>query len=430
MNQEAKTTDKPHVVIIGGGFAGLQTAKSLKNAPVRVTLIDRSNHHLFQPLLYQVATAVLSPAEIAIPIRSVLRSVKNCWVVMGSVERIDIRQQRLYLNDESTINYDYLVVAAGAQTAYFGNDHWQQHTLGLKSIEDALSIRREVLFKVERAERQDDAAARRKLLTFVVIGGGPTGVELAGALSELVRNAMAEDYRRVKGDDLRVILLERSDRVLVHFDDKSSKYTKQALESLKVEVLTGKTVKDITDGVVHLEDETIEASVIVWAAGVGANPLSGTVGEELDRGGRIKVTKDCSLENYPNVYAIGDIAHFADDEGRPLPGVSAVAIQQGIFVAKAIKSKVAGRKKKIFKYFDKGSMATIGRNRAVAEVSSFKLTGFVAWLLWLFVHLFYLVGFKNRFFVLFQWVFSYVIFRRGARLITETVYSQRNKDQL
>lgn len=413
-----KRQERPHVVIIGGGFGGLETAKALKDAPVRVTLIDRSNHHLFQPLLYQVAMASLSPAEIAIPIRSVLRSVKNCLVIMGTVTSIDTQRQAVHLEDGAVLDYDYLVVAAGACTHYFGNDHWAEWAHGLKSIEDATEIRRQVLLAFEVAERSEDAAARRRTLTFVVIGGGPTGVEVSGAIAELGRRVLAQDYRRVQQEDTRVVLLEGSDRVLPAFVPELSRSAARQLEELGVEVRTGTFVRNIDQQGVHIDGEVIGSDNIVWAAGVSANPIAQTLGVDLDRGGRIKVNRDCTTPEFDTIYAIGDISRFENEDGTVLPGVSPVAMQQARYVGRHLKDRLQNRTTKPFKYFDKGMMATVGRSRAVAQTAGLKLSGLTAWLAWLFVHLFYLVGFKNRVFVLLQWIWSYVVFRRGARLIT------------
>ncbi|MEM7675394.1 MAG: NAD(P)/FAD-dependent oxidoreductase [Myxococcota bacterium] len=410
--------ERPHVVVIGGGFGGLETAKALRNAPVRVTLIDRSNHHLFQPLLYQVALASLSPAEIAVPIRAILRDIDNCHVIMGAVERVDTDARTVYLADGDTFAYDYLIVAAGARTHYFGHDDWAQRTFGLKTVEDALDIRRKVLTAFEVAERTESAQERRKRLTFVVIGAGPTGVEVSGAIAELGGRVLAQDYRNIAPDDTRVLLLEGGDRVLAAFDPKLSAAAERQLKELGVEVRTNTMVNSIDDDGVHIDGEVIASENIVWAAGVAANPLAETLGVPLDRGGRIKVKSDCTVDGHEEIYAIGDIARFEQEDGSTLPGVSPVAMQQARYVARHLSDRLRGKTTSPFKYFDKGIMATIGRSRAVAQTGRLKLTGLMAWLAWLFVHLFYLVGFKNRVFVLLQWIWAYVVFRRGARLIT------------
>ena len=414
----AKARERPHVVIVGGGFGGLETAKALRHAPVRVTLVDRSNHHLFQPLLYQVAMAALSPAEIAVPIRSILRKVTNCLVIMGTVNRVDVASRRVHLEDGATLDYDYLILAAGACTHYFGNDHWAERAHGLKTVEDALEIRRQVLLAFERAERVDSPEARRRLLTFVVIGAGPTGVEVSGAIAELGGRVLAADYRNVHPDDTRVLLLEGGPRVLPAFEAQLSQAAQRQLDELGVESRVNTFVRDIDDEGVHIDGEVIATDNIIWAAGVAANPLTESLGVDRDRAGRIKVNQDCTVPEHSEVYAIGDIARFEADDGQVLPGVSPVALQQARYIGKHLAQRLQGREHPPFKYFDKGMMATIGRSRAVAQTGRLKLSGTLAWLAWLFVHLFYLVGFKNRVFVLLQWIWSYVVFRRGARLIT------------
>jgi NADH dehydrogenase len=409
--------DRPHVLIIGGGFGGLTAAQHLTHAPVDVTLVDRANHHLFQPLLYQVAMAGLSPAEIAIPIRTVLRRARNVRVLMGEVSSIDLAKHRVDLTDGSVLTYDFLILAAGARTAYFGHDEWAQHALGLKSVEDAVEVRSRVLLEFEYAERCEDEGQRKRHLTFPIIGGGPTGVELAGALAELANKVLARDFRRINPSSARVILLEGGPRVLPSFDEVLSQKAEEQLNELGVEVRTKTMVKNIDARGVHLENEVIEAGVVIWAAGVSANALTQSLGAPLDRSGRIIVNSDCSIAAHPEAFAIGDIARFEED-GKPLPGVSPVAMQQARSVAKNIQRSLRQEERAPFHYFDKGSMATIGRSRAIAQVGKLRLSGFVAWLAWLFIHIWYLVGFKNRVFVLLQWIWSYVAYRRGARLIT------------
>lgn len=412
---------RPHVLIIGGGFGGLECAKALakRKSPVEITLIDRNNHHLFQPLLYQVASAGLSPADIAIPIRAVLSRFRNIRVVMGTVTDVRLDAQCVELDDGQSLSYDYLLVAAGARSHYFGNDHWAAHSVGLKSIEDAVEIRRRVLWCFERAEREPNPERRRRLLTFVVIGAGPTGVELAGALSELSRRVLAQDYRSVRAEDTRVILIEQAPRVLPPFHASLSEHAKQELEGLHVEVRTGTAVCDVQPGRVVIEGEVFESETVMWTAGVAPVGLAGQLGTPLERG-RLKVGPDCSVPGYDRVFAVGDIAHQLGQDGKPLPGVSPVAMQQGRYVARIISQDVdrPGAERPGFRYFDKGAMATIGRSRAVLDVKGFRCTGFVAWLGWLVVHLFYLVGFKNRVSVLFNWIWQYATYRRGARLIT------------
>lgn len=413
----ADPRDVPHVLVIGAGFGGLEAAKALTSAPVRITVVDRSNHHLFQPLLYQVATAGLSPAEIAIPIRSVLRR-KNVDVVMATVESVDAEAKRVVLDDGGTIAYDYLILAAGARSTFFGNDAWGQFALPLKSVEDAVKIRRTLLLAFERADRLREAEARRRELTFVVIGGGPTGVEVAGAFAELSKRVLSADYPHIDPAEPRVLLLEGGRRLLPGMSEKSSAVALSSLEQLGVEVKLGAMAKNIDGRGVHLDDGVIESDTIIWAAGVTANPLVRTLGVEVDRGGRVEVNRDCTIPGLDGVYAVGDNAAFVNAEGRMLPGVSPVAMQQGRYVARHIRDRLKGRTTDDFRYFDKGTMATIGRKMAVAEAAGLELKGLSAWLAWLFVHLWFLVGFKNRVFVLMQWVFSYVFYRRGARLIT------------
>lgn len=415
----APSESEPHVVIIGAGFGGLEAAKALLKKPVRLTVVDRSNHHLFQPLLYQVATAGLSPAEIAIPIRSVLRGAKNTMVLMARVTDVDLEARKVRLSDGEVLHYDYLVIAAGACPMYFGHDEWRAHAPPLKSVENATEIRREILLAFERADRLTHPEERRRELTFAVVGGGPTGVELAGALAELSQKVLASDFLRITPDQTRVVLIEGGERLLPGMSEDSSTEAVRSLREMGVEVRLSSMAKKIDERGVHLDDEVISAETVIWAAGVAASPLARSLGVELDRGGRIIVENDCSVPGHPEVFAIGDIARF-DTENGPLPGVSPVAMQQGRYVAKKILRTLKGKETEPFEYNDRGYMATIGRRRAVADTLGVHLKGFIAWLAWLFVHLFYLVGFKNRVFVLFQWIFSYVFYRRGARLITHT----------
>ena len=410
------TLGVPHVVIIGGGFAGLTAAKALRGAPVDVTLLDRTNHHLFQPLLYQVASAGLSPADIASPIRSILAHQKNARVLLAEVSRIDVAAKKVMV-DGGELAYDFLIVAAGAHTNYFGHDDWEPFAPGLKSLEDAVEVRRRVLLAFERAERAEDEATRRRLLTFVVIGGGPTGVETSGAFSELSRFVLDKDFRSIQPKETRVILLEAGPRILAAFAEDLSRHAATQLQELGVEVRTGAMVTSIDDDGVHLGAERIETSTVVWAAGVSVTPLAGSLGTPLDRQGRAIVGADLTIAGHPEVFAIGDMAHFEQD-GKPVPGVSPVAMQQARSAARAIKATLAGQPRKPFHYVDKGTMATIGRSRAVAEAKGIHLHGFIAWLAWLFVHIWYLIGFRNRVIVMFEWLWSYVTYKRGARLIT------------
>jgi NADH dehydrogenase len=410
------TLGVPHVVIIGGGFAGLTAAKALRGAAVDVTLVDRTNHHLFQPLLYQVASAGLSPADIASPIRSILAHQKNARVLLAEVSRIDVAAKKVMI-DDGELAYDFLIVAAGAHTNYFGHDDWEPFAPGLKSLEDAVEVRRRVLLAFERAERAQDEATRRRLLTFVVIGGGPTGVETSGAFSELSKFVLDKDFRSIQPRETRVILLEAGPRILSAFPEDLSRHAVEQLQELGVEVRTGAMVTSIDDDGVHLGAERIETSTVVWAAGVSVTPLARSLGTPLDRQGRAIVGADLTIPGHPEVFAIGDMAHFEQD-GKPVPGLSPVAMQQARSAARAIKATLAGQPRKRFRYVDKGTMATIGRSRAVAEAKGIHLHGFIAWLAWLFVHIWYLIGFRNRVIVMFEWLWSYVTYKRGARLIT------------
>jgi NADH dehydrogenase len=411
----------PHVVIVGAGFGGLAAARVLAEAPVRVTVVDRSNHHLFQPLLYQVAMAALSPAEIAVPIRALFREERNVSVLMAEVVGFDLAARTLALDDGSSMAWDYLIVAAGAEMNYYGHPEGSAHAPGLKSIEDALEIRRRVLVALERAETTRDEELRRKLLTFVVIGGGPTGLELAGAIAELARPIAKSDFRTLDPSWIKVVLVEAGDRLLATFDLRSSEKAAQSLEELGVSVRTGTRVTNIDERGVWFGDELIASSSVLWTAGVRASglgaKLAAAAGATPDRQGRVVVGSDCAVAGHPTVFVIGDLASFAGPAG-PLPGVSPVAMQQGRYVGAAIARDLRSEPREPFHYFDKGSMATIGRQRAVAEVGRLRLSGVVAWLAWLFVHLWYLIDFRNRLSVLSDWVWSYVTFRHGARLIT------------
>lgn len=413
----------PHVVILGAGFGGLTAAQTLGRAPVRVTVVDRRNHHLFQPLLYQVAMAGLSPAEIAMPIRSVLRKQRNATVLLADVTSVDLERKRLQLRD-GALDYDFLVYAPGTQNSYFGHNEWERYAPGLKSIEDAVEIRRRVLLAFERAERSIDEDERRRLLTFVVIGGGPTGVELAGAIAELSRTVLAREFRRIDPSRTKVILVEAGARILPSFDDDLALRAVDQLSEIGVDVRVGARVTTIDeDGVVVEqagETEQIEARTVVWGAGVAPTPLARTLGVPLDRGGRVLVEPDLSLPGHPEAFAIGDATTFLHTpDKQPLPGVSPVAMQQARCVARNIEHTLDRRPRETFEYFDKGTMATIGRSRAIAQTGSLRLTGFTAWLAWLVVHIFYLIGFRNRIAVLANWAYAYFAYRRGARLITD-----------
>ena len=410
-------TPGPAVVIVGGGFGGLQAAKVLADAPVSVTLVDRRNHHLFQPLLYQVATAALSPADIAHPIRAVLRGQPNAEVVLGDVASVDVAAKTVVLGEER-LPYDYLILAAGASHAYFGHDEWAPLAPGLKTLEEALAIRRRILVAFEEAEREPDHARRAALMTFVVVGGGPTGVEMAGAIAEIARFSLARDFRHIDTRDARVMLIEAGDGLLSAFPERLSRHALHDLQRLGVDVRIGNPVTAIAPGRVTVGDEVIAAETVVWAAGVQASPLGRSLGVELDRAGRVPVNRDLSVPDHPDVFVIGDMASVADARGRPLPGVAQVAMQQGVWAADNIQRRIAGRATRSFRYRDLGNMATIGRNSAVADLRGLRLTGFAAWLAWAVVHILNLIGFRNRVLVALQWLWSYLTFSRGARLIT------------
>jgi NADH dehydrogenase len=407
---------RPRVVIIGAGFGGLNAARALSKAPVRLSVIDRQNHHLFQPLLYQVATAALNPSDIASPIRRILRRQRNAEVLLAEAAAIDVEGKRVVLAD-GEIPYDHLIVATGATHSYFGHNDWEPFAPGLKSIEDALEIRRRVLYAFEAAEREPDAARRRAWLTFVIVGAGPTGVELAGALSEIARHALARDFRHINPAEARVILLEGSVRVLPAYTEDLSEAARQQLVHLGVEVHTGKMVTEIDPEGVNVGPERFEARTVLWAAGVAASPLARSLGVPLDRAGRVQVEPDLSLPGHPEVVVIGDLASLTQD-GKLVPGVAPAAIQQGQHAARNIVRSLRGEPRRTFRYVDKGSLATIGRAAAVADLNVIKLSGWIAWVAWLFIHIFFLIGFRNRFIVLFQWAWSYVTYDRGARLIT------------
>ncbi len=410
---------KRRVVIIGGGFGGLSVARALAHVPVHVTLVDRSNHHLFQPLLYQVAMAGLTPAEIAVPIRAVLSRQQNVRVLLAEVTGVDLAARRVETREALPLEYDYLVIATGAQNSYFGHDDWARVAPGLKDLDDAVEIRRRVLLAFEAAERETDPAVQRRHLTFVVIGGGPTGVELAGAIAELATFVLARDFRAIHSDATRVVLVEGSDRVLASFDPKLSAVAAESLSGMGVEVRTGLRVTAMDETGVSCGDERIAASTVLWAAGVRGSSLCQSIGLAVDRAGRALVEQDCSIKDHPEVFVLGDAAAFIPEGGsQPLPGVSPVAMQQGRFVARQIARSCEGAQRQRFKYLDKGSMATIGRSRAVAQVGKLQLSGFLAWLAWLTVHIFYLIDFRNRVVVLLDWAWAYFAYRRGSRLIT------------
>jgi NADH dehydrogenase len=407
-----------HVVIIGGGFGGLAAALALRRMPVRVTLIDRRNYHLFQPLLYQVATAGLSPADIASPIRAILRHQRNTTVLLGKVTGIDVAGKAV-LTDERRVSYDQLVVATGARHAYFNHEEWERFAPGLKKIDDATDILGRILLAFERAENSGDEKARQRLLSFVIVGGGPTGVEMAGAIAELARKALATDFRNIDPRSARVILIESGSRVLANFPESLSAAALRALERLGVEVRLGARVSRCDAQGVVIGNERIDAEAIIWAAGVMASPAAKWLDAERDRAGRVVVGRDLTLPGHPEIFVIGDTAHVETADGKPLPGIAPVAKQQGAYVARVIASRVRGRPAPgPFRYRHLGTMATIGRKSAVADFGKLHLRGFVAWLLWGLVHVYFLVGFRTRVAVMLGWLWAYVTFERGARLIT------------
>lgn len=412
---------KQHIVVLGAGFGGLEFCQRLrKRSDVMITLIDRQNHHLFQPLLYQVATAGLSAPEIARPIRSILSKQANLSVLLDEVTHIDLKQQNVSLRETSGIAYDYLVIALGARTNYFGNDHWGSYALGLKSLDDATRIRHNLLLAFEEAERERDPQRRAQLMRSVVVGGGPTGVEMAGAIAELTKRVLARDFRNIQPEKAEIILLEVAPRILGPFSEKLSASAQRQLESLGVEVRLNQEIKDIRRGVIELGDETLEAENIIWGAGVRASPVCAELPVEQDRAGRLKVAPDLSLPGFDNAFAVGDLVNLSDPTGRQVPGVSPAAMQMGKHVAREISRRIdgSGDRGEPFKYFDKGNMATIGRSKAIAQVGKLEFSGFTAWLAWLFVHLVFLIGFRNKIAVLIQWFYSYVNYRRGSRIIT------------
>ena len=388
--------------------------------PFTLTVVDRRNHHLFQPLLYQVATAGLSPGDIAYPIRSILRKQPNANVLLADVTAIDTARRQVILAD-GTIPYDSLILAAGAGHAYFGHEDWERYAPGLKTLEDALAIRRRILLAFEKAEREPDASLRRDLLTFVIVGGGPTGVELAGAIAEISRHVLVSDFRAIDPREARIVLVEGGPRILAAYSEKSASRAREELTARGVEIRTGVPVTDVSEGGVSLGGEILRARTVVWAAGVAASPLAKSLGVPVDRAGRAIVEPDLSIPGHPEVFVIGDLSVFLHQTGRPLPGLSPVAIQQGRCAAENVRRSLAGKPRRPFHYFDKGTLAVIGRAAAVAEIAGLRLSGLLAWMVWCFVHIFYLIGFRNRFIVMIEWAWAYVSYQRGARLITGEV---------
>jgi NADH dehydrogenase len=408
----------PRVVIIGGGFGGLYAARRFRREPVDVTIVDRRNHHLFQPLLYQVAMAALSPGDIASPIRWILRKQRNVEVLMGEARRVDPVRKTIYLADGAELTYDFVIVAAGTTHAYFGHDEWRSHAPGLKTLEDALDIRRRVLLAFERAEREPDAARRAIQLTFVIVGGGPTGVEMAGALAEIARQSLAKNFRHFDPGSAKIVLVEGGPAVLANFPEPLREAAHRDLERLGVDVRLGEAVTRIADGRVETSRGAIEADTVLWAAGVAASPLGATLGAPVDRAGRVLVEPDLTIPGHKDVFVIGDLASLKDASGRPLPGVAQVAMQMGAHAASNILRATEGQPLRPFHYHNLGDMATIGRASAVANLPWIRLTGYPAWLAWLFIHLIKLIGFRNRIVVMVQWMWAYFSYQRAIRLIT------------
>lgn len=409
---------KKHIVIIGGGFGGISAANELKGKDVDITLIDKTNHHLFQPLLYQVATAALSPGDIATPIRSIIGKDSGVRVILGEVEKIGAAERKLTLLDGRIISYDQLIIAVGAKYNYFGHNEWEDNAPGLKSISDALQIRERILLSLEEAEQIPDPKQRKPYLTYVIIGGGPTGVEMAGAIAEITKRNIKLDYSNISKEEIRIVLVEAAPGILNGYPEPLSLKAKEMLEELGVEVMLNKPVTKIERGKISFADGAIESPNIIWAAGVVANPLINSLGVAHDRSGRVMVNGDLSLPDYPEIFVIGDAAHYKDEGGKPLPSTASVAMQQGQFVGKALRSEKQ-MDRAPFRYANKGSMATIGRAKAVADIKGLKLSGFPAWILWSVVHILFLIGFRNRFRVFVEWVWYYFTYKRGVRLITD-----------
>jgi len=407
----------PHVVIIGGGFGGLSAAKALRRAPVRVTVVDRHNHHLFQPLLYQVATATLSPGDIASPIRWILRKARNTHVLLGEARAIDLAARRVSLADGAVVDYDYLILATGTSHTYFGHDEWEPYAPGLKTLEDALDIRRRILMAFERAERETDPARQQRLLTFVLVGGGPTGVELAGTLAEIARQTRSE-FRNIDTGATRIVVVEAGPTVLPSFAPKLRDAARRSLERLRVEVRENTRVTGVDAHGVMLGAERLEAGTVLWTAGVAASAVTATLEVPRDRAGRVIVERDLSVPGHPEAFVIGDAAAFTDAAGHPLPGVAQVAMQGGVHAARTILQRLEGKPSQAFVYDDRGSMAIIGRGSAVADIRGLRFSGLLAWLAWLFLHIFELIGFRNRLVVMIEWAAAYVTLQRSVRLIT------------
>jgi len=410
---------RKHVVIVGGGFGGISAAKKLKKADVDITIIDKTNHHLFQPLLYQVATAALSPGDIAVPIRAILGQRNGLKVLLGNVINVNKEDNYIKLKNGRQISFDYLVLAPGARYNYFGNDNWENHAPGLKTIGDALQVRERILLSLEKAEQLEDPKMREPYLTYVIVGGGPTGVEMAGAIGEIVKRNMMRDYNTFSKNETRIFLVEAGTKILNGYPDSLSERARESLEDMGVRVLLNTPVTEINEGKVSFTEGTIETPNIIWAAGVAASPLLSSLNTEQDRTARVRVEKDLSIPGNKNIFVIGDAAHKTDEQGNTLPALAPVAIQQGEYIGKLIKGEIAGKERTVFQYVDKGTMATIGRAKAVADIRGFKFSGFFAWALWSIVHIFFLIGFRNRFRVFVEWMWHYFTFKRGVRLITD-----------
>ncbi|WP_374077146.1 NAD(P)/FAD-dependent oxidoreductase [Bdellovibrio bacteriovorus] len=407
------------VIIVGGGFAGIKAAKAFGNKKdVSVTLIDRRNYHLFQPLLYQVATAGLSPAEISGPIRGILSKYQNISVFLDNVKSVDLAEKKIEITDRK-IDYDYLILACGAKHSYFAHPEWEENAPGLKTLEQATEIRRRLLIAFEMAEKETNPEKQKQHLTFVIVGAGPTGVELAGAIAEISRHTLMKDFRHIDPSQTRVLLIEAGSRILAAFDADLSRKAARDLEDLGVQIWTNTRVTEVKESSVVLGDEVVKASTILWAAGVQPSSLNKSLGVPLDRSGRVIIEKDLSLKDHPEVFVLGDQACYLTEDGKSLPGLASVAMQQGEHAAREILHEIGGKPRTDFRYLDKGQMATIGRRKAIAQIHNLKFSGFFAWILWLFIHVYYLIGFKNKIFVIWQWAYAYFTFKRGARLIVD-----------
>lgn len=419
--------DRKRIVVIGAGFGGLNFVKTLKNAPLDITIIDKTNHHLFQPLLYQVAAAALSPGDIAIPIRSIFKKQENVQVILEEVVKIEKQHRRVTLSNQKTIEYDYLVIAIGALNSYFGHHQWECYAPGLKTLRDALDIREKLLVTFEKAEMIEDPKKLEEYQTIIVVGGGATGIEVAGSIAEIVKKTMLGDFRKLDTSKTRIILVQRDSRLLIDYDPSLSKKAEEALNELGVEVWSNSSVTEINCQGVQINDKFVRTKNVVWAAGNYIHPLLKTLNEECDNMGRVKVKGDLSLKSSPNIFVIGDAAHFISEKTlKPLPAIAPVAIQQGQFLGKYFLDKLAGKESPEFKYIDRGKVATIGRKKAVAEVRNMKFSGFPAWLIWVFIHIYFLIGFRNKTVVMFEWLWMYITYQGVARLITN---KPQNKDK-